>query len=897
MKNYRFIVFCLSLLFVSCAQQSDIANLQSQIDELKSGRIASIESQVSSINASISSLQEADREIKGYITALQNTASELQKSINTANGKIDDLQKALSLVNTAIETLQAKDSALEKRIDDLKDYVDTQLKNAKDWVSATFATLEQYNGIVSEIGGIKGSISAINTTMEQMESRLNGKIESTKAEIESAYTKAIGTLDTSMKNWVNDQLKGYWTIAETEGKLAALKGSLEKEDESLKGDIDKLSTSLDSAKTELTEGYKAAIKKAIDENNGLIDGKISEAVSGLNTIIDSEVSTINKRIDAMEKRIANLETQVSALVSRIQSLTYIPRYTDGASTMWVTIQPDGSTVSRDTLEFRVSPADCADSLVKVWDKAITAEAVSLITRGTQETISLPVVSVSGGNGKLSVVLDGRSLGEKFFTGKLQMKAVVVISDGNNERTSEYISIAPKEYTNNIIRYTSKDGKIVIPYRTDGFGANLISNEYKNGRGTILFDGDVTSIGNWAFGTCSGLVSIEIPNSVTIIEYNAFDGCSGLADITIPNSVTSIGYWAFVNCSSLSEIKIPSSVTSLGKGVFMYCRGLSTIIVDSNNPNYDSRNNCNAIIETNSNTLISGCKETIIPNSVERLDSWSFTGIDGITTIEIPNSVKSIGVDAFLWCHYLTSVVIPDSLTSIEGNAFWGTGLTSIMIPKSLTSISITAFPFHELSTITVDPRNPIYDSRDNCNAIIETESNTLFKGCINTVIPNTVTSIGRKAFEDCSGLTTIEIPSSVATIGEDAFRNCSGLTSIDIPNSVTTIGECAFYECSGLTTIEIPSSVATIGSNAFRNCSGLTTIEIPSSVATIGDDAFRNCSGLTSITLLATTPCKIGFDIFENTNDCPLYVPSEAIYNYYLAPNWKYYKNRIQAIP
>ena len=168
MKKYFVILLAgLTLLFASCASNSDIDNLQSQIDDLKSSRIASIESQISSINTSISALQEADREIKGYITALQNTASELQKSINTANGKIDDLQKALALVNTAIETLQAKDAALEKRIDDLKEYVDTQLKNAKDWVSATFATLEQYNGIVSEIGGIRGSISSINTCIIQ----------------------------------------------------------------------------------------------------------------------------------------------------------------------------------------------------------------------------------------------------------------------------------------------------------------------------------------------------------------------------------------------------------------------------------------------------------------------------------------------------------------------------------------------------------------------------------------------------------------------------------------------------------------------------------------------------------------------------------------------------------
>ena len=599
-KHLVFIIAGLFLLFASCASNSDIDNLQSQINELKSGQIATIENQIFNINGSITTLQEADREIKGYITALQNTATELQKSINSANGKIDDLQKALTLINTAIETLQAKDSALEKRIDDLKDYVDTQLKNSRDWVSATFATLEQYHGIVSEIGGLRGSISSINSAMEQMEGRLDGMITSMKGEIEATYSKAMGTLETSLKNWVNEQLQGYLTIAETEAKLAALKRSLEKEDESIRGDIDKLSTSLDSTKTELAEGYKAAIKKAIDENNGVIDGKIAEAVSVLNTRIDGEVSTINKRIDTIEKRVSNLETQVSALVSRIQSLTYIPRYTDGSSTMWLKMKPDGSYEAKDTLEFRVSPADCADSLVKVWDKAITAEAVSLATRAAQETVSLPVVSVTGGKGKFSVVLDGSSLGDSFFTGEKQMKAVVIISDGNNERTSEYVPMGTSGdviLKNNIIYYTSYNGATINPCKLDVFGANIISNEYKAGRGIILFDGNVTGIGAEAFRQCNGLTSIIIPNSAKYIDESAFSACTSLTSILIPSSVTSIGTAAFTRCTGLTSIEIPDSVKSIGNYAFYGCSALTFIICLSNKPytvynvTFENTNNC------------------------------------------------------------------------------------------------------------------------------------------------------------------------------------------------------------------------------------------------------------------------------------------------------------------
>ena len=571
MKKYFTLFFAsVFLLLSSCATKGDIDNLQHQIDGLKSGQIATIENQINSINGSITSLQETDREIKGYITALQNTASELQKSINSADGKIDDLEKALAIVNTAIENLKAKDSALEQRISDLKDYVDTQLRSAKDWVSATFATLEQYNGIVSEIGGLRGSISSINTAMEQMENRLNGKITLTKGEIEEAYTKAIGSLESSLKNWVNEQLEGYWTIAETEGKLETLEGNLTQEDESIRGDIGKLRASLDSAKTELTEGYKAAIKKAIEEHNGVLDGKLSEAVSGLNTRIDGEVSTINERIGRLEKRVLDLESSVSKLLSRIQSLSYIPRYTDGASTMWLKITPNGSIESRDTLEFRVSPADCADSLVKVWDKAISAEAVSLLTRGAQETVSLPVVSVTGGDGKISVVLDGSSLSDDFYAGEQQMKAVVIISDGNNERSSEYISMVAKDnptIPNNIILYTSSDGETIDPESPDAFGATIVSNKYENGRGIIVFDGDVTSIGDQAFPNLfDRLTSICLPITVATIGEGAFVNDHGLKYIELPSSVSIIKKEAF-SCSGLITILLPTSLVSIGEGAF------------------------------------------------------------------------------------------------------------------------------------------------------------------------------------------------------------------------------------------------------------------------------------------------------------------------------------------
>ena len=379
---------------------------------------------------------------------------------------------------------------------------------------------------------------------------------------------------------------------------------------------------------------------------------------------------------------------------------------------------------------------------------------------------------------------------------------------------------------------------------------------------------VTRIGLRAFYGCSGLTSVTIPNSVTNIEAYAFYGCSGLTSVTIPNSVTSIGNGAFYDCSRLTSITIPNSVTRIGDGAFAYCSGLTSIKVKSDNTNYDSRDNCNAIIETKSNTLIAGCKKTTIPNSVKSIGGWAFSGCSGLTSITIPNSVTSIGYYAFSGCSGLTSITIPNSVTRIGDYAFGDcSGLTSVTIPNSVTRIGDGAFAYCSgLTSIKVESGNTSYDSRDNCNAIIETESNTLIAGCNSTIIPNSVTSIG-----------------------SHAFSRRSGLTSVTIPNSVTTIGAFAFQGCRGLTSVAIGSSVTRIGLRAFGGCRGLTSVTIPNSVTRIEDEAFSGCSGLTSVTSEIENP----FDIKDNTfsddtySNAKLYVPAGKTNKYKAAEGWK----------
>ena len=475
-------------------------------------------------------------------------------------------------------------------------------------------------------------------------------------------------------------------------------------------------------------------------------------------------------------------------------------------------------------------------------------------------------------------------------------------------TTLMVTLLLTSFPHSALAYDFKVGGLCYNKNSDGNSVtvtyqSIYSPSYSNLSGaltippTVLYSNKtyaVTAIGNSAFSGCTGLTSVNIPNSVTAIGNSAFSGCTGLTSVNIPNSVTAIGNLAFSYCSGLTSVNIPNSVTAIGNAALNRCSALESIEVGNGNSTYDSRNNCNAIIETATNKLLFGCKNTIIPNSVTAIGNSAFSGCTGLTSVNIPNSVTTIGSNAFYNCTSLTSVNIPNSVTAIGDYAFYGcSGLTSVNIPNSVTAIGDYAFY--------------------GCS------------GLTSVNIPNSVTAIGFAAFYNCTGLTSVNIPNSVTAIGNAAFYNCTGLTSVNIPNSVTAIGNLAFNGCSALESIEvgngnftydsrnncnaiietatnkllfgckntiIPNSVTTIGNNAFYNCTGLTSVNIPNSVTAIGNSAFSGCSGLKYIICKPKTP-PILHESLGVSNTLPIFVPSGSLTAYKNAQFWVNYNLRV----
>ena len=444
-------------------------------------------------------------------------------------------------------------------------------------------------------------------------------------------------------------------------------------------------------------------------------------------------------------------------------------------------------------------------------------------------------------------------------------------DGTSNTHFGYIfGDIPTSLTNVVITSASSIG-----YRAFYNCSNLTS---------ITIPDSVTSIGNTAFYGCSSLESVYITDIAAWCEIS-FDGSYSnplyyaknlyliengeaelITDLVIPDDVTSINSYAFYGCKSLTSVTIPSNVASIGKDAFCNCSSISNVYISNiaawcgiSFENYLS----NPLIYAKNLYLIEDGEakhitDLVIPDDVTSIGNYAFDNCTSLMSVIIPDSVTSIGNSAFKDCSSITCVTIGNGVTSIGSSAFYNCNKLVEVINKSSLNIvaGSSGYGYVGYYAIEVHTGESKIVNQDGYLFYVRKDVNYLL-GYIgdNTILtlPTNYNGEGYRickyAFDDCSSLISITIPDSVTSIGDRAFLGCSNLKNVIIGNGVTSIGDYAFCNCSSLTSVTIGNSVTSIGWSAFSSCSSLTSITIPDSVTSIGRSAFSSCSSLTSITI------------------------------------------------
>ena len=412
-------------------------------------------------------------------------------------------------------------------------------------------------------------------------------------------------------------------------------------------------------------------------------------------------------------------------------------------------------------------------------------------------------------------------------------------------------------------------------------------EFSNIRGVVAFGHCGDSI-TWTLYESGNLTLSGSGEMWNYSYYVPFFKDYVIKTVTIGDGITSIGDAVFEGCSGLTELTLPNSVTSIGSGAFEGCTGLEKITVGSENSRYDSRDNCNSIIETETNTLIVGCKNSIIPNSVTSIGYSAFRGCSGLTELTLPSSVTSIGNFAFAYCSGLTELTLPSSVTSIGNSAFCGcSGLTELILPNSVTSIGGGAFSgctgLEKITSLAEIPPVCGYGVFDgvtiiSCRLIVPGESVAAYKQA----------EVWRE-FKIITAATGRCGDSITWTLDDSGNLTLSGSGEMwdynknDLP-----------FKDSGIKTVTIKDGITSIGDYAFAYCSsGLTELTLPNSITSIGDYAFAYCSGLAKITSLAEIPPVCGFKVFNGVNktNCELIVPEGSVAAYKQAEVWNEFSN------
>lgn len=1014
MRRQRIFIMlsAVSLLLVGCANyDSDINRIDEELDRIENTRIKSLSEQIDRINVSLPELEQTDKDLKDMIKFLEGTAGDLQKAIAENGTKIEavnaDLAKALDelrntdakdkeevmaaltaakaeiiarldamkteaekkleAVNGTIAALQEKDTQLEKKISDLKDYADNVLAEAKehadkgiagakDWALATFSTIESQKAIEEDIASIKGGVEGLKASVADLEKRLTEKfskdletavagldskiseqvtaltaaytnaISTAKTEIETAYTAAIKSaienLEASLKDWVNETLTGYSTVAATEAGIAALKDDLEgqlsgqkayleglltslsndmtKNNAELKKLVDanakaieankkaieesakkitQLESDLAAAKTEIKTAYEKAISDAVSASEGKLTKEISDRIAEVNKSIDDKVTKVQNAVDALTVKVADLEKSVQAisndlntlknsvkdledrLNARIQSISYIPTYTDRVEEVYYTFTNRNINYVKDlALQFEVMPHEAAQ---KVTVEQVSGQAAYPQTRAGSLT-SFEVKSVSGdADGILTVVIDPvKFLNNNHYNsnygtmGKAAVRVAVSDSKTGGSIASEYISVDPKMY-DIYMSYTTTTGNEL---KRDCY--TVTDNDNKKVK-TVSSRNSET--GEWTMSVPYGPSSGEKAGKIDFrMWYNYYMGDIRVLD----NSLEKISFkWVypyyflkdatrmFFKCTNLKEADLSGlasdNVTSMEE-MFIGCTKLEVVNLWNTHKDNFMEN------VTKTQKMFRGCSslnKLTLPRKVktEKLESM-FDMFDGCSSLT--------ALDLSAW--NLNNVI---NMESLFKNC---SGLTSVALPK-VTSKKIQYMQrmFSGCSSLT---------SIDLSGWNVEnvTEMGDLFYGCSNLKAldlsgwtPRSLTKISRM-FLNCTSLESINLSGwnlENMTEIQYMFSGCTSLKTVDLSNwktpKLSVLGR-LINGCGSLTYANLSgwdvSSLYQIDVYPFSGCVNLVTLDLSGwnlDNTIVDRRLFENCNSLKTVRMVGCSQTTV----------------------------------------
>jgi len=1002
-----------SLLLVGCANyDSDINRIDEELDRIENTRIKSLSEQIDRINVSLPELEQTDKDLKDMIKSLEGTAGDLQKAIAENGTKIEavnaDLAKALDelrstdakdkeevmaaltaakaeiiarldatkteaekkleAVNGTIAALQEKDTQLEKKISDLKDYADNVLAEAKehadkgiagakDWALATFSTLESQKAIEEDIASIKGSVEGLKASVADLEKRLTEKfskdletavagldskiseqvtaltaaytnaISTAKTEIETAYTAAIKSaienLEASLKDWVNETLTGYSTVAATEAGIAALKDDLEgqlsgqkayleglltslsndmtKNNAELKKLVDanakaieankkaieesakkitQLESDLAAAKTEIKTAYEKAISDAVSASEGKLTKEISDRIAEVNKSIDDKVTKVQNAVDALTVKVADLEKSVQAisadltalknsvkdledrLNARIQSISYIPTYTDRVEEVYYTFTNRNINYVKDlALQFEVMPHEAAQ---KVTVEQVSGQAAYPQTRAGSLT-SFEVKSVSGdADGILTVVIDPvKFLNNNHYNsnygtmGKAAVRVAVSDSKTGGSIASEYISIEPKCY-DRFMSYTTTTGNELNQYCY-----SVTDNDKKKVK-TVSSQNSKT--GEWTMSVPSGPNS---GNSAGEIDYKMCYRRTSYSGYEVrDNSLETISFnWVypyyylkdatrmFFECTNLKEADLSGlatdNVTSMDY-MFVGCTKLESVNLWNTHKDNFMEN------VTSAKSMFSECsslKKLTFPKKVN------------------PGKLESMA-SMFKYCSSLTDIDLSgwnlNNVTSMESLFQYCSGLASVTLPKVTSKkIQNMQYMFNGCSALT---------SVDLFGWNVENVRmmTNLFKGCFNLKeinlsgwVPKSLEEI-YGMFSNCTSLESINLSGwnleNMKQI-QYMFTGCTNLKTVDLSNwktpKLSVLGR-LITGCGSLTYANLSgwdvSSLYQIDVYPFSGCVNLVTLDLSGwnlDNTIVDRRLFENCNSLKTVRMVGCSQTTV----------------------------------------